>query len=129
MRIVAGLVVLLLLVGCGSDELVIGQKTTMEVNKKFDAGQVVKGENVKAVFTVENTGDYPLVISAVTVACSCTLASKPEEPIAPGESATIEATVDTQKTGSGLITKNVTIVANTIPSSTVVQIQANVVNK
>lgn len=129
MKILAGLASLLLLIGCTSNELVIGQKTTMEVNKKFDAGNVVKGENVKATFTVKNTGSYPLVISDVAVSCSCTLASKPEDPIAPGESAIIEATVDTQKTGSGLITKSVSIVSNTVPSTTVVLIQANVVSK
>ncbi len=129
MKFLAVLVGVLFLMGCSSNEAVIGNKTTMEVNKKFDAGEVIKGENIKAVFVVKNTGSYPLVISDVSVSCSCTLASKPEEPIAPGESAEIHATVDTQKTGSGLVTKTVNIVSNTVPSGTQVLIQAKVLDK
>lgn len=113
---------------CGSDEVAIGNKTTMEVNESFDAGKVIKGEKITAKFTVKNTGSYPLVIADVKVACSCTLASKPEEPIAPGESAVIEAVVDTEKTGSGALTKAVTIVSNTTPSTRDVKINATVVN-
>jgi hypothetical protein len=117
---------LIILASCGSNEVVMGNKTTIEVNKSFQAGKVMKGEIIKAKFIVKNTGDYPLIIGDVVVACSCTLASKPEEPIAPGDSAVIEATVDTGKTGGGAINKSVTIVANTVPSSTVVVINATV---
>lgn len=113
---------------CGSDEVTVGNKTTMEVNDTFHAGRILKGEKINAKFTVKNTGTYPLVIADVKVACSCTLASKPEEPIAPGESAVIEAVVDTEKTGAGAITKAVTIVSNTTPSTRDVLIKATVMN-
>lgn len=118
----------IIVASCSSNEVVMGNKTTMEVEKTFEAGKVIKGEQIKAKFTVTNTGDYPLVIADVKVACSCTLASKPEDPIAPGESAVIEATVDTGKTGEGAIHKSVSIVANTIPATTVVVISAMVGN-
>lgn len=128
MKNIVALVLLVVLASCSSNELVMGNKTTMEVEKTFEAGKVLKGELVKAKFTIKNTGDSPLVIADVNVACSCTLASKPEEPIAPGEIAVIEATVDTGKTGEGAIHKSVTIVANTVPSATIVIINATVVN-
>ena len=128
MKAVLMVATLFLFVACSSNEVAIGNKTTMEVNESFDAGRVIKGEKITAKFTVKNTGGYPLVIADVKVACSCTLASKPEDPIAPGESAVIEAVVDTEKTGSGALTKAVTIISNTTPSTTDVLIKATVVS-
>ena len=101
-----------------------GTRTTMEVKPEFDAGEVVKGEFITAKFKVTNTGEYPLVIADVEAGCTCTVAEKPEEPIAPGESAEIVAQVDTDKTGIGSVTKNLRIVANADPSVTVVKIKA-----
>jgi hypothetical protein len=101
-----------------------GNRTTMEVESVFDAGEVVKGEFITAKFKVTNTGDYPLVIADVKAGCTCTVAKKPEEPIAPGESAEIIAQVDTDKTGTGAVQKNVNIVSNANPSVKVVTIKA-----
>jgi hypothetical protein len=101
----------------------------MLVDPVFDAGEVVKGELISASFKVENTGDYPLVIAEVKGSCSCTVASKPEDPIAPGHSGIIKAEVDTERTSTGIITKSVRIVANTEPSVTEVAIKAMVKNK
>lgn len=115
------------LTACSSNEVEIGNKTTMEVEKLFDAGRVVKGEVVHAKFKVTNTGDFPLVIGEVKVGCSCTLASKPEDPIAPGSTGIIEASVDTEKIGTGVFNKSISIIANTVPSTTEVVIQGNVV--
>lgn len=115
------------LTACSSNEVEIGNKTTMEVEKLFDAGRVVKGEIVQAKFKVKNTGDFPLVIGEVKVGCSCTLASKPEDPISPGETGIIEASVDTEKIGTGVFNKSISIIANTVPSTTEVVIQGNVV--
>lgn len=115
------------LTACSSNEVEIGNKTTMEVEKLFDAGRVVKGEVVHAKFKVTNTGDFPLVIGEVKVGCSCTLASKPEDPIAPGATGIIEASVDTEKIGTGVFNKSINIIANTVPSTTEVVIQGNVV--
>jgi hypothetical protein len=111
---------------CTSNDLSMGNRTTMEVEEEFDAGEVVKGEFITAKFKVTNTGDYPLIISEVSVSCSCTVAKKPEEPIAPGESAEIVAQVDTDKTGVGSVVKTVRIVSNADPSVKPVSIRAKV---
>lgn len=103
-----------------------GTRTTMDVEPEFDAGEVVKGEFITAKFKVTNTGDYPLVIADVKASCTCTVAQKPEEPIAPGESGVIIAQVDTDKTGVGTVIKSLNIVANADPSITVVKIKATV---
>lgn len=115
------------LFGCSENtEVSPGNRTTMEIISEYDAGEVVKGEFITAKFNVTNTGDYPLMIADVKASCTCTVAKKPEEPIAPGESAEIIAQVDTDKTGAGGIVKTVTVLANTDPPSSVVRIKATV---
>jgi hypothetical protein len=110
----------------GSNEVEVGQKTTMAVDPVFDGGQVIKGEKVEAEFVVTNTGSYPLVISEVKGSCSCTVAEKPNDPIQPGEKGIIKADVDTDRTSLGVISKSIRIVANTEPSVTEVAIRAKV---
>jgi hypothetical protein len=111
----------IVLLGCNSkDNLEIGQKTTLEVNKVFNGGKVLLGEEVEAVFNVKNTGNYPLIISEVKGSCSCTVAEYPEEPIEPG---------GTDNAAEGLLTKEVRMIANTEPSLTIMQIKANVTRK
>ena len=39
----------------GDKSVVVGQKTTMEIDSVFDAGVVVKGEIIYATFKVKNT--------------------------------------------------------------------------
>ena len=86
------------IIGCeGNNELEVGQKTTMTIDKIYDAGTRVKGEVIEAVFNIENTGDYPLVFGEIKGSCSCTVADKQEAPILPGEKGVITAKVDTEK--------------------------------
>jgi Protein of unknown function (DUF1573) len=108
------------------DAVEVGKKTTLEVNDIFDAGTVVKGEVIRAVFTVTNTGDCPLVFGEVRPSCSCTVADKPSEPIQPGESTEIIAKVNTANVSSKEVTKSVTIMTNTTPSTKVLIIKAKI---
>lgn len=116
------------LFACSSngDGVEVGKKTTLEVNDIYDAGTVVKGEVIRAVFTVTNTGDYPLVFGEVRPSCSCTVADKPSEPIQPGESTEIIAKVNTANVSSKEVTKSVTIMTNTTPSTKVLIIKAKI---
>jgi hypothetical protein len=118
------------LISCGDNKQIsVGNKTTIAVEKMFDAGNVIQGEVVNALFTVENTGDYPLVIGEVKGSCSCTVAEYPDEPIAPGEKGIIKAHVNTDRLQTGVVAKSVRIVANTEPSITELVIKAIVTNK
>ena len=118
------------LISCTADNTVeIGKKTEMKVDPVFDAGTINKGEKIKAVFKVKNTGKSPLVISEVKGSCTCTVADFPKKPILAGETGEIKAEVNTDKTGEGKISKSVRITANTVPSLTVVHVKANVVLK
>lgn len=114
----------------GSDQVEVGNKTSMEIdNPVFDAGEVLKGEMITAKFVIKNTGDFPLYIAQINASCSCTVADKPEGPIAPGESEEIIAHVNTDKTGTGILNKTLRITANTSPSMTQVRITGNVLQK
>jgi len=115
----------LVLVSCtGKQDVEVGQKTTMEVNLLFDAGNVIKGEVINAKFKVKNTGDYPLVFGEVRPSCSCTVPHKPEEPIQPGETGEIVAQVMTDQLVTKNVLKSITLLTNTEPSTTVLMIKA-----
>lgn len=61
----------------------------------YDFG-VIKEANGKVshTFTVENTGDMPLVITRVIASCGCTTPQWPKQPIPPKEKAEIKVTFD-----------------------------------
>ncbi len=127
MKAIPILAALFLLFSCkNSNTVEIGQKTTMDVKPVFDAGKVLHGEEINAVFNVTNTGDYPLVIAEIKGSCSCTVVKQPEDPIAPGDTYKVEAMVRTDNASTGKIAKEVRIVANTEPSVTVLRIEGQV---
>jgi len=119
-----------LLFSCSQDNKVaVGNKTTLEVKPVLEMGDVFQGENVEASFNVKNTGDYPLILAEVKGSCSCTVAEYSKDPISPGESVKIKASVKTTTASPGQLVKDVRIVANTDPSVTTVLIKANVIRK
>ena len=109
-----------------NSELELGEKTIIKVNEVFDAGEVMKGKIIEAKFLVKNKGKNPLIIGEVRGSCSCTVASKPTEPIQPGDTKEIIATVNTDKMSAGERSKTVRIIANTEPSVTIVTIKAKI---
>ncbi|MBI2259636.1 MAG: DUF1573 domain-containing protein [Flavobacteriia bacterium] len=120
----------ILFFSCSEDKNVeIGQKTSIQINPIFDGGKVLLGEEIHATFKVKNDGKYPLIISEVKGSCSCTIADYPDEPISPGKTETIYATVKTENASVGMLSKEVRVVANTDPSITVLKINAEVIRK
>ncbi len=93
-----------------------------------DFGRLIDGEVVTYKFKFKNTGNSPLLISAASASCGCTVPSYPKEPIAPGK----EGAIDVQFNSSGKVgafDKNVTIVSNTIPNQTILAIKGLVQEK
>ena len=117
-----------MLISCkGENKLEVGQKTSMKIDKLFDAGSRVKGEVIEAKFNIENTGDYPLVFGEIKGSCSCTVAEKPEAPILPGEKGVISATVDTESfRANSQVSNYITLVANTEPNRVTLKIKAQI---
>jgi hypothetical protein len=129
-KIIALFTLTIFLNSCNSNNKIeVGNKTTMEITKEFKAGNIILGEEIEAVFKLKNTGNYPLIIAEVKGSCSCTVADYPEDPIAPGETEEITATVRTDNAAPGQLSKEVRVVANTEPSLSVLNIRANVIRK
>jgi hypothetical protein len=130
MKIVSVLVVLGLLLSCEETaDVQVGNKTTMDIERIYDAGEVMRGEIVTAKFKVTNTGDYPLILASVKPSCSCTVSSYPEEPIQSGETDYITATVNTNRVGIGIFSKHVNVTANTKPPVSQLKIKGVVISK
>jgi hypothetical protein len=108
-------------------EIEVGQATTMEIPQRiFQAGTVMKGERIKATFKVINTGAYPLVFGEIKPSCSCTVVDKPEKPIQPGESTIIRAEINTDELHTKNIHKAITLMTNTEPNISVLQIKGRI---
>lgn len=79
----------------------------------LDLGKLKRDQQVEVTFRFKNSGDKNLVIENVSAGCGCTIPEKPEKPFAPGEEGIIKARFN--GSGSGHISKTVTVVANTKP--------------
>ena len=75
-----------------------------------DYGEIAKGSDGVRVFEFTNTGDAPLIITDVKSSCGCTVPKKPDGPVAPGASSTIQVKYDTNRVGP--IRKTVTVYSN-----------------
>ena len=91
-----------------------------------DYGNIAKGSDGVRVFEFTNTGDAPLKITDVKSSCGCTVPKKPEGPIAPGESSTIEVKYDTNRVGP--IRKTITVYSNASEKMVALKIKGEVMN-
>jgi hypothetical protein len=97
-------------------------------NKIWDFGTITDGEVVEHTFRFTNTGTKDLVISSASASCGCTIPEWPKEPIAPGEKG--EVKVEFNSNGKkDMVTKDITILANTNPVKTILQIKVFVEKK
>ena len=126
-------VIALLIVSCKSEdkkqETKAMTKEEMEVAKNdtsrfttiewIDAttknlGALKKDQQIEITYRFKNTGKNMLIIEDVIPTCGCTIPEKPQQPFAPGEEGLIKTKFN--GSGSGSITKNIRVVANTLPS-------------
>lgn len=94
-------------------------------NEVFDFGEIVQGEKVNHSFTFKNTGNNDLLISSAQGSCGCTVPTWPKNPIKPGETGKIDVEFDSNGK-QGKQNKTVTLVANTIPNTTVIALKGEV---
>ncbi|MCM4155911.1 DUF1573 domain-containing protein [Gramella sp. AN32] len=115
-----------LIVGLAS---VQAQKTAkMEFKSEtIDYGDIKKGSDGLRVFEVKNVGDAPLIIEDVKSSCGCTVPTKPEEPILPGETGKIEVKYDTNRVGP--IRKTVTVYSNSSEPVKALKIKGTVIDR
>lgn len=95
-------------------------------NELHDFGSITQGEKVSYSFKFKNTGKKNLIISSANGSCGCTVPQYPKNPIAPGESASIDVVFNSEGK-EGKQDKSVTLMANTNPASKVLKISGNVI--
>jgi hypothetical protein len=78
-----------------------------------DLGKVKKGQVVEISWRFKNAGSKPLIIQSVRPGCGCTVADKPEAPLAPGEEGTIKGKFDSNNQSTGEHRKFISVDANT----------------
>ncbi|MGB1317562.1 MAG: DUF1573 domain-containing protein [Flavobacteriales bacterium] len=90
-----------------------------------DFGTIIQGEKVSYSFKFTNSGEGDLIITSAKGSCGCTIPEYPTEPLAPGEEGVIDVVFNSDGK-SGQQNKKVTIVANTVPNTTVLAINGMV---
>jgi hypothetical protein len=90
----------------------------------IDYGTIDKGADPIRKFGFTNTGNEPLIIKSAKGSCGCTVPTYPQEPIMPGESATIDVRYDTQRVGN--FNKQVTLTTNETNSTHTLTIKGEV---
>ena len=75
-------------------------------------GEIKAGQEVELTWKFKNAGEKPLIVQDVLPTCGCTVASKPKEPIAPGEEGIIKATYNSRGDAGKHVSKQMTVYAN-----------------
>jgi len=92
----------------------------------FDFGEISQGEKVTHTYRFENTGKSDLVIARVEGSCGCTIMKGwPQHPVKPGGKGKIDIIFDSAGM-RGVQIKSVSVIANTIPSTTVLRLEGKV---
>lgn len=94
-------------------------------NETIDYGTIPHNADGKREFVLTNNGNKPLIIESTQGSCGCTVPTKPEGPIAPGERGVIGVKYATDRVGQ--FTKTVTVKSNATGNPTkVLTIKGNV---
>jgi len=84
----------------------------MEIEpEQYDFGAVRQHQKLVHEFTVKNTGSEDLELLRIATSCGCAAAVPRDRIVKPGESTTLEVTVETRKY-SGVIQKSVSVASN-----------------
>lgn len=94
--------------------------------ERFNFGTITQGEKVKHTFKFTNTGNSDLVIVSAKGSCGCTVPEWPKEPIAAGEQGEIYVVFNSDGK-SGKQVKQVSIVANTEPATSVIALEGDII--
>ncbi len=90
----------------------------------IDYGTIAQNADGKRAFVFKNTGNAPIIISKVKGSCGCTVATKPNQPIMPGETAEIGVKYATNRVGA--FSKSITIFSNASEATKVIRIKGKV---
>lgn len=86
-------------------------------SETIDYGTIPANSDGKREFVFVNNGNKPLIIESTQGSCGCTVPTKPEKPIQPGEKGVIGVKYDTSRAGQPF-TKTVTVKSNAVGQET-----------
>jgi hypothetical protein len=89
-----------------------------------DYGTIAHNSDGVRAFKFTNVGKSPIVITKVKGSCGCTVPTKPDGPIMPGETAEIGVKYATDRVGA--FSKTVTVTSNASEASIVLKIKGTV---
>lgn len=105
----------------------MAQPVATWLEKVHDFGVILEQDGkVHCMMRVINTGTEPLIIVKAQAGCGCTAIQFPQEPIQPGDTATVGITYNPSGR-PGQFTKQVLVTTNTMPQRTIVEISGNVI--
>lgn len=83
----------------------------------LELGKIKEGQTPELSWKFKNIGDKPLIIINAQGTCGCTVAEKPEQPIAPGGEGVIKAKFSSEGR-AGTNEKQVIVMTNTFGTTT-----------
>ena len=105
----------------------MAQPVATWLERVHDFGVILEQDGkVHCMMRVVNTGTEPLIIVKAQAGCGCTAIQFPQEPIQPGDTATVGITYNPSGR-PGQFTKQVLVTTNTMPQRTMVEISGNVI--
>jgi hypothetical protein len=119
------LIALLILAGAAFNLVAQPQATWLERNHDFGVFHEKDGK-VRCQMRVTNTGSAPLLIVKAQAGCGCTGIDYPEQPIMPGDTATVSLSYNPSGR-PGQFTKQAIIFTNTDTKRTILEISGNVI--
>lgn len=114
-------VILLSPVAVSAKPLIKFKETSYKFGEISEKGGIVKHE-----FKFENDGDEPLIITGVSVTCSCTKTEFTRKPLAPGEEGSVIVAYD-PKRQEGTFYKAINVYTNSEKPRTILTIGGTVV--
>ncbi|MCK5678920.1 MAG: DUF1573 domain-containing protein [Flavobacteriaceae bacterium] len=96
-------------------------------NEIIDYGEIALNSDGNRVFIFKNIGKSPLIITTVRGSCGCTVPTKPEEPIMPGETGEIKVRYATNRVGP--FSKTITITSNAFDATKILRVKGRVLDK
>ena len=90
----------------------------------IDYGTIAHNADGVRAFKFKNTGTAPIVITNVKGSCGCTVPTKPDHAIMPGETAEIGVKYATNRVGA--FTKTVTVTSNASEPTVILKIKGTV---
>ncbi|HET6244370.1 MAG: DUF1573 domain-containing protein [Bacteroidetes bacterium] len=92
----------------------------------YDFGVITQGEKISFSYKFINSGKTNLIITSAKGSCGCTVPEYPKKPIPPNGEGKIEVVFDSDGK-SGKQNKTVTLLANTYPATTVLNLTGEII--